>query len=257
MVARHGCYDRRMIPRRLRRLVNGARKVAAGLRPFSESVWPGVRNDLFLAHESIYRFAAGLASGARVLDAGCGTGYGSFILTAAGGAASVVGLDRDAANLRYARRRYAAPHLEFRKGDLSDLRLPPASIDLIVASNSLEHLREPVRFFVGVKRILARGGRALIDIPPILSLADVAAHRRIRYRRNILSVDDWLKLFARTGFRAACFAHRMGQGSPAPDFGSPFPSRLSPSDFVFLETTRDGLYAEPNLTAVFLLERAG
>ena len=245
-----------MLPVRVRRLVNGARKVAAGLKPFNESVWPGVRNDLFLAHESIYRFAAGLASGARVLDAGCGTGYGSFLL-AGSGAVSVVGLDRDAANLRYARRRFVAPNLEFRKGDLSDLRLPPASVDLVVASNSLEHLGEPARFFVGVKRILARGGRALIAVPPILSLDDVAAHRRIRFHRNILSVDDWLKLFARTGFRAACFAHRMAPGSPAPDFGSPFPSRLSPSDFAFAVTTRDGLYAEPSLTAVFLLERAG
>ncbi len=29
----------------LHRALNGIRKVAAGLRPFSESVWPGVRND--------------------------------------------------------------------------------------------------------------------------------------------------------------------------------------------------------------------
>jgi len=57
-----------------KRFLNGMRKVASGLRPFNESVWPGVRNDLFVAHESLYQLAAPYAAGARVLDAGCGTG---------------------------------------------------------------------------------------------------------------------------------------------------------------------------------------
>src|SRR6266566_3430102 len=76
----------------LHRALNGIRKVAAGLRPFSESVWPGVRNDLFVAHESIYRFFANDVRNRDVLDAGCGTGYGSHIL-ARSGAKSVVGVD--------------------------------------------------------------------------------------------------------------------------------------------------------------------
>ncbi len=57
-----------MRARRTQRILNGLRKVTAGLRPFGESVWPGVRNDLFVAHESIYRFASPYARGANVLE---------------------------------------------------------------------------------------------------------------------------------------------------------------------------------------------
>src|SRR3989304_920486 len=52
--------------RRIQRLANGARKFLAGLTPHGENVWPGVQNDLFLAHLSIYRFFAGYAQGKRV-----------------------------------------------------------------------------------------------------------------------------------------------------------------------------------------------
>ena len=55
---------------------------------------PGVRNDLFVAHQSIYTFAIPYATGAVVLDAGCGTGYGSRLLADAG-AGRVLGLDVD------------------------------------------------------------------------------------------------------------------------------------------------------------------
>src|SRR5947208_2883717 len=82
----------------IQRFRNGVAKVAAGLTPFGESVWPGVRNDLFLAHESIYRFFTMHASGKRVLDAGCGAGYGSYALAQAG-ALSVQGVDRDHRNI--------------------------------------------------------------------------------------------------------------------------------------------------------------
>src|SRR5689334_18904699 len=99
------------------RVSNGIRKVAAGLRPFSESVWPGVRDDLFVAHESIYVFAQRFVAGQNVLDAGCGTGYGSFLL-ARSGASSVLGVDRDRSSVRFAKRRYQADNLAFRVTDL-------------------------------------------------------------------------------------------------------------------------------------------
>ena len=56
---------------------------------------------------AVYAFAAGYVQGQRVLDLGCGTGYGSARLAAAG-AASVVGIDSDAKSLAYARR-FAEP----------------------------------------------------------------------------------------------------------------------------------------------------
>ena len=116
------------------RLFNGIRKVAAGLRPFSESVWPGVRNDLFVAHESIYAFSAQFAVGEAVLDAGCGTGYGSHLL-AQNGARSVLGIDLDKHSIAFAQRRYTVPNLRFSVAELENLAFPKHSFGFVIASN--------------------------------------------------------------------------------------------------------------------------
>lgn len=236
----------------LLRVINGVRKVAAGLRPFSESVWPGVRNDLFVAHESIYFFASSYAAGRRVLDAGCGTGYGSAQL-ARSGATSVVGVDLDAANVRYATRHYGAPNVTFRTADLERLDFPPASFDLVVASNSLEHLHDPDAFVASLRSLLASDGVAIIAVPPIVSAADAATHAHIHYHRSNLNVRAWHELFARGGFDIECITHRARRGV-APDVHSRRTSRYTAADFVFAHATLDALCAEPTITAVFVLQ---
>ena len=235
--------------RALQRLTNGLRKVAAGLRPFNESVWPGVRNDLFVAHESIYAWVAALARGARVLDAGCGTGYGSALL-AEGGARRVVGVDIDRRTIRYARRRH--PSIEFRVGDIERLDLPPDSFDLVVASNAAEHLHDPARFVRGMREVLSADGTLIVAVPPIYTSHDRDVHGAIHYHRSNLTIDEWVAAFERGGFAVQCVAHRARPGV-APDFASPFPSELTRGDFEFAETDRDGLYAEPCITAIFRL----
>lgn len=51
------------------RTINGLRKVAAGLKPFSESVWPGVRNDLFVANQSIASLRASVVTNGLSMQA--------------------------------------------------------------------------------------------------------------------------------------------------------------------------------------------
>jgi SAM-dependent methyltransferase len=92
-------------------------------------------------HVHRYRFAAQLCAGARVLDLGCGTGYGSRILRAE--APSVTGVDNDAPTIEQARATIgtsddvsfeAADAVDYLRRDLS------ASFDAIVAFEVLEHL---------------------------------------------------------------------------------------------------------------------
>src|SRR5215467_1277008 len=77
-----------------------------------ERVIPGeVDVDLLNEHLARYAFAARLARGKRVLDAGCGAGYGSAELARA--ALSVVGIDISAEAVAYAGANYQLPNLTF------------------------------------------------------------------------------------------------------------------------------------------------
>ena len=244
-----------MLSRRTQRILNGLRKVAAGLRPFGESVWPGVRNDLFVAHESIYRFATQYAAGASVLDAGCGTGYGSRIL-ADSGAVHVLGLDIDPLSVAFARRRYASTTLCFERADCQALEVSPARFDLIFASNVLEHLSQPELFLATAFEALRPGGHALLAVPPITSAETAALHHEIHYHRSNLTVPAWHTLLTSHAWSVAVFAHTFAGSGPHPDFASPFPSVLSPNAFAFTPCLVQHLQNAPAITAVFLAAKA-
>lgn len=244
-----------MRARRTQRILNGLRKVAAGLRPFGESVWPGVRNDLFVAHESIYRFASPYALGATVLDAGCGTGYGSRILAEAG-ASHVLGVDIDPLSVVFARRHFATATLAFERADCQNLTFPPAHFDFVFASNVLEHLERPERFVSTTFENLRPGGHALFAVPPITSSATATLHDGIHYHRSNLTVAAWHALLTAHAWAVTTFTHTfVGTGTQL-DFSSPFPSALSPSAFGFTQVSAQRLQNTPTITAVFLAAKA-
>lgn len=94
-------------------------------------------NDCYYAHLSLHRFAAQLAAGKRVLDAGSGTGYGANYL-ASHGARQAVGLDISADSVAFSQRHFRRPNLRFRCQAI--LTLPgvaPGSIELIICSSAL------------------------------------------------------------------------------------------------------------------------
>lgn len=76
--------SRRPAAHLLRRGWNALLRLRSGLRLVAENVSPEIPNDLFLAHLSIYSFFSRYTAGKRVLDLGCGTGYGSDHLVAQG-----------------------------------------------------------------------------------------------------------------------------------------------------------------------------
>lgn len=235
-----------------RRIWNAARKVAAGLPLGGEAVWPGLHNDLFVAHESIYRFAAPAAGGCRILDAACGTGYGSFLL-ARSGASSVLGIDRDPRRVRFAARRFRAAGLSFEIGDCEALGFPADSFDLVVSSNTLEHLPNPRRFLRGVGDSLHRDGRIVVAVPPVLSEADLREHGTNPDHVSNLSVRGWGELFESEGWRYTYWSHRCRRPL---DFGSYRASSVKAEDFTFAEEDLDGAYAAAPITAIFRLRRA-
>jgi len=116
-------------------------------------------------HMPRYILAKGFAKDARVLDFGCGTGYGAALL--ADTARSVTAVDIDPAALEWARQAHRSSNLEFEQNSDLGKGLPPASFDLITCFELIEHIDEPMQnqLMDSFVRLLARGGRLLISTP--------------------------------------------------------------------------------------------
>ena len=138
----------------------------ADLRFTGERVVPGDMSeymDVLSEHLSRYAFAIGFMRGSeRVLDAACGTGYGSFLLAMATG--SVLGLDVAPEAVEFASAHFSWPGLRYEAADLDETPLP-AAFDAVVSFETVEHLREPEAFVQGVARALRPEGLFICSIP--------------------------------------------------------------------------------------------
>ena len=126
---------------------------------------PGIpeENYWYRRHEAAYRMAARALRGRRairVLDAGCGEGYGASLLA---GTAEVHALDLDADTARHAARRYAAVRVI--RGDACALPYRSESFDAVLALQLLEHLFCADRFLRRVRSLLRPGGVLLLSTP--------------------------------------------------------------------------------------------
>ena len=79
-----------------------------------------------------YRKALEFIEGRRVLEIGCGEGIGASVLAEA--AASVVAIDYSDEALGFARKKYGADNIEFRKMRVPPMDFPDASIEAVVTS---------------------------------------------------------------------------------------------------------------------------
>ena len=129
-----------------------------------ERAIPGeVDADLLNEHVARYTFAARLARGKRVLDAGSGAGYGSAELART--AQSVVGVDRAPEAVDFARAHYQLPNLFFEQASCAALPHPDGVFDLVVAFEVIEHLEDWREFLLEARRVLAPTGQFIVSTP--------------------------------------------------------------------------------------------
>jgi SAM-dependent methyltransferase len=129
-----------------------------------ERLIPGqVGVDLLNEHMARYAFATRMARGKRVLDAGCGAGYGTAELAEA--AACVVGADIAPEAIDFARQNYPRANLWFEQASCTALPHGDGCFDLVVAFEVIEHLASWRELLVEARRLLAPGGQFVVSTP--------------------------------------------------------------------------------------------
>jgi len=114
-----------------------------------------------------------------------GAGEGAFALLMAERAKRVIAIDASARMIAVGReqaRRHGVKNIDFRQGDMEELPIRDAKVDLVFFSQSLHHALHPERAVGEANRILRPGGRVVI--------LDLAKHRFEEARE--LYADEWL-----------------------------------------------------------------
>lgn len=175
-------------------------------REFFASVasdWESVRAELFGSRLDLQLALALLDPGAAVADLGCGAGHFTALL--APHVARVVAVDGSAEMLAAARARTAAfPNVTVHLGDLEQLPVTDASMDVALLSLALHYVADPARVIAESHRIVRPGGRVVI--------VDMMPHDRDDLQQRMghvwrgfgeLQVTGWL---AAAGFTAARYS---------------------------------------------------
>ena len=119
---------------------------------------------MVLRHLVAYEFAKRTLSGCgRVLDLGCGEGYGSALLAEA--VDEVVGLDVDEAAIAHASAQHASANCRFQRYDGERLPFEDGAFDAVVSFQVIEHITGDRQYVSAVSRVLKPGGKLILTTP--------------------------------------------------------------------------------------------
>ncbi len=135
--------------------------------------------DKYIVAEHYQRYNAVLeiVKGKKVLDAACGSGYGTALMATA--AESVVGIDISAETIAYAQSKYAEPkNASYVEASIAELPFKDHSFDVIVSFETIEHVTEELQdsFLKEIKRCLKEDGMLIMSSPDKRTYTDLTGH---------------------------------------------------------------------------------
>lgn len=134
-------------------------------RRFSERRSACRTDTQYVVQLSGYIWALQQLSGDRlqVLDAACGTGFGTNSLSYR--ADTAVGVDIAPEAIAEARARYRAPNLYYLVMDVEKLGFPSAKFDAVISQDTIEHVPDDMSFVAEAARVLSPAGIFIVFTP--------------------------------------------------------------------------------------------
>jgi len=130
----------------------------------------------------------------RILDIGCGTGFGSEILSEVG---EVVGVDRSEESVGYANRHYKNSNTSFKLGNADNKSFLEnlGEFDAVVSLETIEHLADHYAYLKWVNKALRPGGALVVSFPSTFTMDWASPHHKRDISRSKAS-----RLFRDCGF---------------------------------------------------------
>lgn len=120
---------------------------------------------LYLKHMFAYEYAKGVIKpNAKVLEIGCGTGYGTAML-ADRKDLQITGLDVDASVVEFANKLYQSDNCHYMAFDGSRLPFQDEEFDAVFSFQVIEHVVDDESFLKEMSRVLKPGGHAIVVTP--------------------------------------------------------------------------------------------
>lgn len=127
-------------------------------------------NEVAIEHLHRYKSIFNLVKDKKVLDAACGSGYGSYLLSQV--AAEVHGVDISSISIEYAKSKYSKSNLHYYVSNVSQLEFEDESFDIIISFETIEHLYNQTDFLREMRRVLKKNGVLVISTPNKLNYTD-------------------------------------------------------------------------------------
>jgi len=159
-----------------------------------ERTLPGIthENYWFRRHEAAYLALVPFVAGARVLEAGCGDGYGAAMLART--AERVLAVDVDPAAAAHVARAYA--EVEVLRADLERLPLADGSVEVVATLQVIEHLHDQAAFLAECARVLRPAGTLLVTTPNRLTFSPGRDTPLNPFHTRELSAEELAELLA-------------------------------------------------------------
>ncbi|HMX41065.1 MAG TPA: arsenite methyltransferase [Saprospiraceae bacterium] len=151
---------------------------------------------------------ARIQPGHTVLDLGSGAGNDCFVARAeAGPTGKVIGVDFTPAMIRRAREnaeKLGYNNVEFRSGDIEELPVSDASVDVVVSNCVLNLVPDKAKVFSEIYRVLRPGGHfSISDVVLLGELPDALRNAAEMYAGCVsgaIQMEDYLALARAAGF---------------------------------------------------------